>query len=89
MATLARTRHDDLRGVPWTMPQPELPEHATILTGNQVFAEIGFARALEGSTLQRILPSEVRVSQLDSGGCSCLTFFARVLIWGSRNSRAD
>lgn len=72
-------RHDDLRGIPSTMLQPALIEEATILKENQPCEAIDSPRASE----------RTRVSELDRGECSCLTFFARMLIWGSRNSQVE
>jgi hypothetical protein len=82
-------RHNELRASSWTMLQPALLEEASILTATQVFEETDRAWASEGATAQKIMPSTVRNSELDKGEYSFLTFFARVLIWGSRNSRAE
>jgi hypothetical protein len=78
--------HNDFRSIPWTMLQPGSFEEATILTGNQPPEEIDTKQASEGATAQKIMPSEIRDPRLDKGECSCLTFFARMVIWGSRNS---
>ena len=82
-------RHNDLRGIPRTMLQPALLEEATIFQGNQPFEETDPGRASPGATWQKILPHKVPEAEFDKGECSCLTLFARVLIWGSRNSRAE
>lgn len=82
-------RHDDLRGIPWTMLQPASPEEASILRGKQPIEQSERAGASKRATLHRIMPSEVRDPVRDQGECGCLTFFARVVIWGSRNSRAE
>jgi hypothetical protein len=82
-------RPNDLRGVPWTMLQPDLPGEAIILTRNLPFEETDPAPASKGVKLQKIMPPKVRDPEFGREECSCLTFFARVLIWGTRNSRAE
>lgn len=83
-------RHDDLRDIPRTILQPELLEEATIPPWNQPFEETDPKRGSEGATSQKIMPPKVRASvALDTRECSCLTLFARVLIWATRNSGAE
>ena len=82
-------RHDDMRGIPRTILEPALLEERSILPGNRPFEETYPARASEGPISQEVVPYVVRDSRLDTEECSCLAFCARVLIWASRNSRAE
>lgn len=79
-------RHDDLRGIPRTSFQPALLEEATVPLRKNTDPE----RGPEGATSQKIMPPKVRYSAgLETRECSCLIFFVRVLIWATRNSRAE